>query len=136
MKLWRFVGLSSLLLVFACAGDPPPEARVRPAAARAPKKRVKPPGEVAATEVVRAIRGNETLLRRCFFANPSARGFARVAWRIGPDGRDSGVELEESTLRTRRVERCLLERVGELRFEPREHAARAGWTFVFRVVDP
>jgi len=137
MKLCCFLALAGLgMAATSCAGDPP-RPRARTAAAAGPsRERAEPLQELAPTEVVLAIRGNETKLRRCFFANPSARGFARVSWRIDREGGVSRVRLEQSTLHTKRVERCLLERVSELRFEPREHPARASWAFVFRLVDP
>jgi hypothetical protein len=35
-----------------------------------------------------------------------------------------------------RVEQCLAEKLGEVRFDPRAETARARWTFVFRLVEP
>lgn len=92
--------------------------------------------ELAPTEVVQRLRGNETDLRRCFFANPSLRGAARFSWKLDETGKVTQVKRESSTLHDERVETCIGEKLAEIRFGDQERPARAQWTFVFRLVDP
>src|SRR5437868_8828014 len=54
--------------------------------------------ELSAGDVVQHLRGNETDLRRCFFANPSLRGLARFTWQLDVEGKVHGVRREASTL--------------------------------------
>jgi hypothetical protein len=86
--------------------------------------------------VVVKLRGNETDIRRCFFANPSARGTLSLSWHVNTDGRVERLKRESSTLTDPRIEQCLGEKLSEVRFDPRAEPARAGWTFVFRLVEP
>jgi hypothetical protein len=91
--------------------------------------------ELPAGEVVQHLRGNETDLRRCFFANPSLRGVARFTWQLDVEGKVHGVRREASTLGDAQVEACLGERLGEIHFGDLAEPATARWTFVFRLVD-
>lgn len=95
-----------------------------------------PKEELTAGEVVIKLRGNETDIRRCFFANPSARGTLSLSWIVNPEGRLEHLKRERSTLSDPRIEQCLSEKLYEVHFDPREKAARARWTFVFRLVEP
>lgn len=125
-------------LLFACGGSAPPPASEHAEAsspepeATPKKKRV----ELTADEVVQRLRGNETELRRCFFANPSLRGLARFRWQLDVDGRVHDVHREASTLGDARVETCIGERLGEIHFGNLAEPSSARWTFVFRLVDP
>lgn len=91
--------------------------------------------ELTPREVVIKLRGNETDIRRCFFANPGARGALSLSWRVSSEGRVERLRRERSTLSDPRVEQCLAEKLREIRFDPRAEPARARWTFVFRLVD-
>lgn len=91
--------------------------------------------ELTAGEVVIKLRGNETDIRRCFFANPSARGTLSLSWRVNTEGRIERLKRERSTLSDPRIEQCLGEKLYDVRFDPRAEPARARWTFVFRLVD-
>jgi len=125
--------LTSLVLT-ACGGSPPP-----PAAPETPSVEEEPEArnpELTATEVVQHLRGNETELRRCFFANPSLRGSARFSWQLDVTGKVHGLKREASTLGDARVEACIGERLAEIRFGDLAKPASARWTFVFRLVDP
>lgn len=95
-----------------------------------------PQQELSPNEVVIKLRGNETEIRRCFFANPGARGTLSLSWRVSTEGRVERLRREQSSLSDPRIEQCLGEKLGDLRFEPRERPARARWTFVFRLVEP
>ena len=126
-----------LLLVLAGCGAAPPPAAESVAAPSADDAAPESHGvELSAAEVVQHLRGNETELRRCFFANPSLRGAARFSWQLDVTGKVHGVRRESSTLGDPRVESCISERLGEIRFGDLEKPARAHWTFVFRLVDP
>ncbi len=134
--------LSALVLLAcslaACRGSaPPPAAHAEASSAStsdaAPKKKH---SELSADEVVQHLRGNETDLRRCFFANPSLRGAARYSWQLDVEGRVHDVHREASTLGDPRVETCIGERLGEIHFGDQAEPASARWTFVFRLVDP
>lgn len=92
--------------------------------------------ELPAREVVIKLRGNETELRRCFFANPSARGSLQLSWRVTSEGRVEKLRREHSTLSEPRIEECLAEKLSEVRFDPRPEPIGARWTFVFRLVEP
>jgi len=92
--------------------------------------------ELAATDIVTRLRGNETDLRRCFFANPSLRGAARFSWKVDTEGKVHSVRREASTLADERVEACLAKRLSEIDFGDFAEPASARWTFVFRLVDP
>lgn len=128
-----------LLFALGCGGATPPaespEAE-EPLRAAAGKERPAPKDELTAAEVVIKLRGNETEIRRCFFANPTARGTLSLAWTVSSDGRVEHLKREQSTLTDARVEQCLAEKLSDVRFDPRERAARATWTFVFRLVEP
>jgi hypothetical protein len=133
------VGLVSLLLgvLAGCGGATPApsaeHAEAAPGHAEAPAKKGV---ELSAGDVVQHLRGNETDLRRCFFANPSLRGLARYSWQLDVDGKVHGVRREASTLGDPRVEACIGERLGEIHFGDLAEPATARWTFVFRLVDP
>lgn len=125
---------SSLLL--ACGGGQPARQASSPAhKARAAHKRPHE-RELTAHDVVIRLRGNETDIRRCFFANPRARGAIRLLWHIQPDGKVSEVETEESSLDDPNVEECLSERIQAMKFGESSEATAARWTFVFRLVNP
>lgn len=138
MRLLRRLLLASS--ISACAlpacgsADPPPAPRhaERETSPR-PSKKAAP--ELSPVQVVTTLRGNETDLRRCFFANPSARGFVRFSWRVDPAGIVHGVKNEYSTIGDGSVEGCLAERLAELKFGEIESASSARWAFVFRLVD-
>jgi len=131
----------SLALLSACGGSPPTptapesEAPSRSRDARA-KEKPTPKDELSASEVVIKLRGNETDIRRCFFANPSARGSLSLSWNVNTEGRIERLKRERSTLSDPRIEQCLGEKLDEVRFDPREKPAHARWTFVFRLVEP
>jgi hypothetical protein len=95
-----------------------------------------PKDELTASEVVIKLRGNETDIRRCFFANPSARGSLSLSWNVNSEGRIERLKRERSTLSDPRVEQCLGEKLYDVHFEPRAQPAHARWTFVFRLVEP
>ncbi|MEP7049055.1 MAG: AgmX/PglI C-terminal domain-containing protein [Pseudomonadota bacterium] len=139
-RLFGLFGYAPLLLssLLACGGSAPSaatpsEAEVtgEPRAPR-PAKRV----ELAATDIVTRLRGNETDLRRCFFANPSSHGAARFSWQVDTEGKVHGVRRETSTLGDTRIETCLSKRLGEIDFGDFAEPASARWTFVFRLSDP
>jgi hypothetical protein len=135
----RFLALVSLLSLVGCGGSttqqadaPDSEAAGEPNSRRASE----PKTELTPAEVVIKLRGNETDIRRCFFANPSARGALSLSWHVTPEGRVERVEREGSTLSDPRIEQCLSEKLHEVHFDPRAEVARARWTFVFRLVEP
>jgi len=132
-------------LLSACGGSaPPPESPsevadrqpLTAAAGKAEPAARAPQEELTPAEVVIKLRGNETDLRRCFFANPSARGSLSLVWNVNPEGRIEHLKRARSTLTDPRVEQCLAEKLYDLHFDPRDKPARAGWTFVFRLVEP
>jgi hypothetical protein len=132
---------SALMLgLVACGGSSaPPSAPSDSAAANdtdtssdSKAKRV----ELAASDVVQRLRGNETDLRRCFFANPSLRGAARFSWQLDVEGKVHRVRREASTLGDSRVEECIGQRLSEIDFGDFAEPTSARWTFVFRLVDP
>jgi hypothetical protein len=131
--------LSLLLVLNGCGGstEPPDSAdgaeRPRPAAGKAEPR---PTHELTASEVVIKLRGNETDIRRCFFANPSARGALSLTWNVNTEGRVERLKRTQSTLTDARIEQCLTEKLHEVHFDPRAEPARARWTFVFRLVEP
>jgi hypothetical protein len=130
-----------VLVSTACGGSTPRAAsaaatdteteRESASEANAPQR-----AELAAAEVVQHLRGNEADLRRCFFANPSSRGAVRLSWKLDVTGKVHGIRRESSTLSDPRIEACIAERLGEIRFGDLAEPARAHWTFVFRLVDP
>ncbi len=126
--------------LLACGGSPPAKSADDVAGPRSEPSRKQraptPREELSPAEVVIKLRGNETDLRRCFFANPSARGTLSLSWLVNGEGRVERIKREHSTLSDARIEQCLGEKVSELRFDPRAEPARARWTFVFRLVDP
>lgn len=129
----------SLLFVSACGGSAPSaesadDARLSPASAKL-EDAPAPKDELTASEVVIKLRGNETDIRRCFFANPSARGSLSLSWSVNTDGRIEHLKRERSTLSDPRIEQCLGEKLYDVRFDPRPEPARARWTFVFRLVE-
>jgi len=132
--------LGFLLLVgYGCGGtsQPADSADSQSATARAEGKPTPvPKDELTASEVVIKLRGNETDIRRCFFANPSARGSLSLSWNVNPEGRIEHLKRERSTLTDTRIEQCLGEKLYDVRFDPREKPAHARWTFVFRLVEP
>jgi hypothetical protein len=100
------------------------------------KAKPSPRDELTASDVVIKLRGNETDIRRCFFANPNARGSLSLSWNVNTDGRIERLKRERSTLSDARVEQCLSEKLYDVRFDARERPAHARWTFVFRLVEP
>ncbi len=132
---------SALMLgLVACGGSSPlppatPDSAVEGDNALAPNAKSKRV-ELAASDVVQRLRGNETDLRRCFFANPSLRGAARFSWQLDVEGKVHRVRREASTLGDSRVEECIGQRLSEIDFGDFAEPATARWTFVFRLVDP
>ena len=127
--------LSSLL---ACGGSAPaPAAPPEEGAGESSPNTPKAKGlELAASDIVTRLRGNETDLRRCFFANPSLHGAARFSWQLDTEGKVHAVRREASTLGDPRVEACLSQRLSEIDFGDFAEPTSARWTFVFRLVDP
>jgi hypothetical protein len=129
------------LLAAGCGGSAPSaespdeDQALVAAEGRAEARGGKPLPELTAHEVVIKLRGNETDIRRCFFANPSARGTLSLSWRVNTEGRIERLKRERSTLSDARIEQCLGEKLYDVRFEPRAEPARARWTFVFHLVD-
>jgi hypothetical protein len=139
--------VSALLVAAACGGSPAPavsadsassqdDTRPLTVASGEARKSPRPQDELSAAEIVIKLRGNETDIRRCFFANPSARGTLSLVWNVSPEGRIEHLKRARSTLSDPRIEQCLAEKLYDLHFDPREKPARAGWTFVFRLVEP
>jgi hypothetical protein len=135
----RFAGLVLVLATGGCggSGSPPesPDAEEAPLTPSAGRALPLPQHELTAGEVVIKLRGNETDIRRCFFANPSARGTLSLSWLVNTDGRVERLKRESSTLSEPRIEQCLAEKLYDVRFDPRAEPARARWTFVFHLVD-
>lgn len=135
----RSVLLVSATLLGACGGATPdaeaPETESSVRHARV-KETPSPKEELSAGEVVVKLRGNETDIRRCFFANPSARGSLSLSWNVNTEGRIERLKRERSTLTDARVEQCLTEKLYDVHFDPRAQPAHARWTFVFRLVEP
>jgi hypothetical protein len=131
----------ALLLLAGCGGSAPSpesaseEQTLVAAEGRGDGRSGLPSAELTAHEVVIKLRGNETDIRRCFFANPSARGTLSLSWRVNTEGRIERLKRERSTLSDPRIEQCLGEKLYDVRFEPRAEPARARWTFVFHLVD-
>ena len=129
-------------LGLACSGETPaPNTPAKAAPARAgarqrPAARAAETMDLPANEVVRAMRTNEKRLRMCFFQAPLASGFVRVVWDADSAGVVERVKVKQSTIDDSHVEKCLTERVEELRFGELGQAARGEWTFVFRLVKP
>jgi hypothetical protein len=138
----RALTCTAMLAVAACggatpSGESPDDAADGSSASRAGKRKVRAPAtELTASEVVLKLRGNETDIRRCFFANPSARGTLSLSWHVNRDGRLEHLKREHSTLSDPRIEQCLGEKLHDVRFDPRAEPALARWTFVFRLVEP
>lgn len=135
----RSLLLSSFVSLLGCGAATPPDVDASDALAanrEKPARRRAPQSELTPAEVVIKLRGNETEIRRCFFANPSARGTLSLSWHVNTEGRVEHVERKSSTLSDPRIEQCLAEKLSEVRFDPRADVARAGWTFVFRLVEP
>jgi hypothetical protein len=123
----------------ACGGSAPAPAAVSDSSASddAASPQGKAKGvELSAGDVVTRLRGNETDLRRCFFANPSLRGAVRFSWQLDVEGKVHRVRREASTLGDSRVEACIGQRLSEIDFGDFAEPASARWTFVFRLVDP
>lgn len=140
VRLLGRLGCAPLLFssLLACGGSAAPPAAAPDAAAADPAQathRAKR-AELAATDVVTRLRGNENDLRRCFFANPSSHGAARFSWQVDTEGKVHGVRREASTLGDDRVEACLSKRLSEIDFGDFAEPASARWTFVFRLSDP
>jgi len=138
-SLVRSLLLVSVALVSGCGGATP-DAEAPDSEAPSKRARVKdappPKDELTAGEVVIKLRGNETDIRRCFFANPSARGSLSLSWNVNTEGRIERLKRERSTLTDPRVEQCLSEKLYDVHFDPRAQPAHARWTFVFRLVEP
>jgi hypothetical protein len=136
LRAWPWL---SLLVLSACGGAPSAASPHDDEAAlerRSKAHASAPSSELTAGEVVIKLRGNETDIRRCFFANPSARGSLSLSWHVNTEGRIESLKREQSTLADPRIEQCLSEKLYDVRFDPRAEPARARWTFVFRLVDP
>jgi hypothetical protein len=143
MSLFRFARSAlvlSVALLGACGGATPdpetPDHEPSVRHARAKKATPTPKEELTASEVVIKLRGNETDIRRCFFANPSARGSLSLSWNVNAEGRVERLKRERSTLTDPRIEQCLGEKLYDVHFDPRATPAHARWTFVFRLVEP
>jgi hypothetical protein len=140
MSLPAVVRASFGFLLLACSGcgasAPAAESADDEAARDAGKHDTTPKDELTASEVVIKLRGNETDIRRCFFANPNARGSLSLSWNVNSEGRMEHLKRERSTLSDPRIEQCLGEKMYDVRFDPREKPAHARWTFVFRLVEP
>jgi hypothetical protein len=119
-------------IVLACGGSAGPRAEHAQGAERPQKAEPRP--ELPPLEVVATLRGNETELRRCFFANPGSRGFVLFSWDVDEAGLVHAVKKELSTIGDRRVEGCLAERLGELKFGELDGPKRGRWAFVFQLV--
>lgn len=142
VRLARALVICCSSLAGACGGAAEPAATaddaddavtLRAAAGQQPPA---PTEELTPAQVVIKLRGNETEIRRCFFANPGARGTIALAWTVNDEGRVEGLKRQSSTLSEPRIEQCLSERLSEIRFDPRAKPARARWTFVFRLQEP
>ncbi|MEO7036004.1 MAG: AgmX/PglI C-terminal domain-containing protein [Polyangiaceae bacterium] len=140
VRIAGFWGCAPLLLsgLLACGGATP--APAAPSEDEAPEaghaaKRAKDV-ELLPSDIVMRLRGNETDLRRCFFANPSLHGAARFSWQLDVEGKVHAVRREASSLGDARVEACLEQRLSEIDFGDFAEPASARWTFVFRLVDP
>jgi hypothetical protein len=138
----RALACLSLLALVACGGStqsaqsPHDAADDSRSGGHAKREARVPATELSAADVVIKLRGNETDIRRCFFANPSARGNLSLSWHVNRDGRVEHLKREHSTLSDSRIEQCLREKLADVRFDPRAEPALARWTFVFRLVDP
>jgi hypothetical protein len=134
------VTVMGLSLVSACgaetSGAEHVESPPRLEAASGRQPRAQKEESLSATDVLIKLRGNETDIRRCFFANPSAHGTLSLSWNVTTEGRVARLKRQSSTLSDPRIETCLTEKLYELRFDAREKPARAQWTFVFRLVEP
>jgi hypothetical protein len=139
-EFMRWSVVPSLLVALSCGGATQsaqaPDRETEGSEHSSPKSAPAPRAELTAAEVVIKLRGNETDIRRCFFANPGARGALSLSWLVTTDGRVERLKRESSTLTDPRIEQCLGEKLSEVRFDPRAEPARAGWTFVFRLVEP
>jgi hypothetical protein len=128
----------SALCIASCGGSGVPPAAPDGAASEqgptTPGRKAKHV-ELAASDVVQRLRGNEADLRRCFFSNPSLRGAARFSWQLDLEGKVHGVRRESSTLGDSRVEECIGQRLSEIDFGDFAEPTSARWTFVFRMVD-
>lgn len=134
----RFAGLLLAFSASGCGGSStgPSSADAEDAEASSQRERAPAPAsELTASEVVIKLRGNETDIRRCFFANPRARGTLSLSWVVSADGRIERLKRERSTLSDPRIEQCLGEKLYDVRFDPRAEPANARWTFVFHLVD-
>lgn len=116
---------------FGCGSTPPPPAV--PSAEPTPQEKLDllDPGKI-----VFAMSGSEVDFRKCFFRRPTERGTVRVRWHIDEEGVPHAPEVVDSSLRTEAVQRCLLDRVADMRFGRLERAAIGEWVFVFRLADP
>lgn len=137
----RFAGLLLALAVSGCGGSssgaasPDAEDGEGADGSGGGARAKAPASELTASEVVIKLRGNETDIRRCFFANPRARGTLSLSWVVSSEGRIERLKRERSTLSDPRIEQCLGEKLYDVRFDPRAEPARARWTFVFHLVD-
>ena len=133
----RVTTLCFLVQASACGGSTPhAQAPAGDSAAHDAKREEQPqPSELTAAEVVIKLRGNETDIRRCFFANPGARGSLSLSWLVNGEGRVEQLKRERGALTDPRIEQCLSEKLHDVRFDPRAEPARARWTFVFRLVE-
>jgi len=135
----RALACFSMLALMACGGATPsaesPDDEAGATGSSGKRKARAPATELSASEVVIKLRGNETDIRRCFFANPSARGTLSLSWLVNTARRVERLKREHSTLSQPRIEQCLAEKLYDLPFDPRAEPARARWTFVFHLVE-
>ncbi len=135
-KLARLVALVASCSLLGCAGAPPEREAQAPEStpvAAAPRPSVT---ELDPARVVFAMQDNESELRKCFFRAPSASGFVRIGFQVDKLGAVQEVAVRHSTIGNSDVEDCLRSRVGELRFGELESAAKAEWTYVYRLAEP
>ncbi|HEY6078034.1 MAG TPA: AgmX/PglI C-terminal domain-containing protein [Polyangiaceae bacterium] len=131
----RGSALMGLTLLGACGSQTPAQSSADSADAEHSARQASVSAELTPAEIVIKLRGNETDIRRCFFANPSARGTLSLSWRVNTQGRIEQLKRESSTLDDPRIAQCLGEKLYDVRFDPRAEPARARWTFVFRLIE-
>lgn len=131
------VGVCLFSILSACGGSQPdPQAPSSASSDGEPASALPDVPPLEPARVVVAMRSNEAELRKCFFRAPSASGFVRIGWRVDTAGVVSHPAVKDSTVNNAEVERCLTARVGELRFGEISQAAKAEWTYVYRLAEP
>ena len=77
-------------------------------------------GALDKSVVERVIRENRNQIRYCYEVelqrSPNLAGRVMVSWVIGANGRVSDVKVIQSSLKSKRVERCLAQRIATWRF--------------------